>query len=90
MAIQLALQNTLMQFPGMTVDRLHYQNRFWTIKLVKGVAELEFEIDETIRSACVLERKNMGYNSMSRVMNAFIQEMERLEEDEDPINPPRD
>lgn len=51
---------------------------------------IDFEINETIRSVCVLEKKNLGYKSLSRFMNAFMEVVESMEEDEDPISPVQD
>lgn len=94
MNIHVALQNTLAQFQGITVEHVSKQGTLWNIKIVKGDAEIVFEIDEVDCYACVLERKNLGYKSVSRFMTAFIEEIELLvdddmeiEEDEDPINP---
>ena len=102
MNIEVALQNTLVKFEGLTVEHIDKQGTLWTIKIAKGDAEMKFEIDENEGYACVLERKNLGYKSVSRFMTTFIEEIEDLfdqdghddssseEEDEDPIAPARD
>ena len=90
MNIHVAIQNTVSQFPGMVIQSISQQNRYWKILVAKDDMSIEFEIDETIRSVCVLEKKNLGFKSLSRFMNAFMEEVESLEEDEDPISPAQD
>ena len=91
MNIHVALQNTLVQFEGIRVDHINKEGTLWTIKIAKGDAEMEFEIDERVRVVCLLQRKNLGYKSVSRFMNVFVEEIEMTEEiDEDPMNPVRD
>ena len=90
MNILVAIQNTLAHFNGVVLQEATQSGSLWLIRITKGEMMLEFEIDEHIRSACVLERKNIGYKSMSRFMNTFLEEIDLLEEDEDPIPLARD
>jgi len=90
MNILVAIQNTLAHFNGVVLQEATQSGSLWLIRITKGEMMLEFEIDERIRTACVLERKNFGYKSMSRFMNTFLEEIGLLEEDEDPIPPARD
>ena len=98
MNIQVALQNTIARCNGLTVQSVTQQGTLWTIRLGKEDITLEFEIDDRIGCACVLQHKNLGFNSLSRFMKAFQEEMSELEEDEiedvemedDPCLPARD
>ena len=99
MNIQVALQNTIAKFEGLAVEHIGKQGTLWRIKIAKGDAELEFEIDEISCCPCVLERKNLGYKSVSRFMTTFLEEIEDLvdedgndgfSEDEDPVAPAQD
>jgi hypothetical protein len=90
MNIQVALQNTLVQFEGIDVNHIRKEGTLWTIKITKGDAEMEFEVDETVCVVCLLQRKNLGLKSVSRFMNVFVEEIERIPVDEDPVNPMRD
>jgi len=97
MNIHVAIQNTVAQFQGITIERIETQGTRWTIQVKRDDMELTFEIDDTIGVASVLERKNMGYRSMSRFMDTFIEEARLLlgddpydDDDDDPINPARD
>ncbi len=90
MNILVAIQNTLAHFNGVVLQEATQSGSLWLIRITKGEMMLEFEIDERIRTACVIERKNCGYKSMSRFMNTFLEEIGLLEEDEDPIPPARD
>lgn len=90
MNIHVAVQNTVAQFPGMVIQNIHCQNGYWRILVAKNDMTIDFEINETVRSVCVLEKKNLGYKSLSRFMNAFMEVVESMEEDEDPISPVQD
>lgn len=98
MNIHVAIQNTIAQFQGVTVNHINKQGTLWNIRISKEDREMEFEIDEIIRTVCVLERKNFGLKSVSRFMSVFIEEIDSLEDEEedmdiehdDPINPARD
>lgn len=91
MNIQVALQNTIARCNGLTVQSITQQGTLWTIRLEMPEERLlEFEIDEIVCCPCVIQRKNLGYNSLSRFMTALIEEIENLEEDDDPIPPARD
>jgi hypothetical protein len=90
MNILVAIQNTIARFQGVAIEQASHNGSLWTIRIAKGDMWMEFEIDEQIRTACVLERKNFGLKSMSRFMNTFLEEIDLLEEDEDPIPPARD
>ena len=92
MNIQVAIQNTMAQFPGVELVSVGAQGSIWTIRIKREDMELLFEIDARVGVPCVLERKNMGYRSMSRFMNAFVEEVELLvendpsDDDDDPMN----
>jgi hypothetical protein len=90
MNIHVAIQNTVAQFQGMVIETITCQNNFWRILVAKNDMTIEFEVDEVTHMICVLEKKNLGYKSLSRFMNAFLEEIQSMEGDEDPINPARD
>lgn len=90
MNVHVAIQNTVAQIQGMVIETITCQNNFWKIVVTKNDIMIAFEVDAISHMICVLEKKNLGYKSLSRFMNTFIEEMESLEVDEDPINPARD
>lgn len=90
MNIYVAAQNTIAQFEGFQIEDIRCNGTTWTIRVKRDYMELTFEIDERVGVACVLDRKNIGYKSMSRFMNTFIEEVESTIGDEDPVNPLRD
>ncbi len=90
MTIRTAIDNTISQFPSLQLQTIQYSNRIWTFQVGIDNAKIKVELDELTNCACVLERKNIGYKSMHRFMNALMHELEQLEEDEDPIPPTRD
>ena len=90
MNIYVAIQNTVAQIAGMSIQTINKENHFWKIVVVKGDVSLNLELDEETRTVCVIEKKNVGYKSISRFMELFLDEVEKTEEDEDPMAPPRD
>lgn len=90
MNIYTATQNTVAQFQGLIIENAIQVGSLWTIRIARGEMSLTFQIDETVGVACVMERKNIGRRSMSRFMNAFMEEVQSQSEDEDPLPPPRD
>ena len=90
MNIHVVIQNTVAQFPGMVIQRIHYQNQYWRILVAKDDMSIEFDMHETIRTPCVLEKKNLGLKSLSKFMNAFMEELNLVMEEEDPIPLARD
>ena len=90
MNIYVAIQNTVAQIAGMSIQTINKEDRFWKIVVAKGDVSINFELDEETRTVCVIEKKNVGYRSISRFMELFLDEVEKTEEDEDPMAPPRD
>jgi hypothetical protein len=90
MDIYTAIQNTLAQFRSLTIESIVQTGTLWKVCVTKGEILLEFEVDETIRTVCVLRTKKIGNKSIARFMDAFLAEIDVMEEDEDPINPPQD
>lgn len=90
MNIYVAIQNTVAQIPGMTIQSINKQDTFWKIIVAKEDISINFELDEATRTVCVIEKKNIGCKSISRFMKLFLDEVEETEEDEDPMSPPRD
>lgn len=86
MNIYVAIQNTVAQIPGMTIQSISKQSTFWKIIVVKEDIFIHFELDEASYTVCVIEKKNVGYKSISRFMKVFLEEVDGLEpEEEDPV-----
>jgi hypothetical protein len=85
MNMHLVIQNTVAHFPGMVIQQIHYQNQYWRIRVAKDDMSIEFDMHETIRTPCVLEKKNLGFKSLSKFMNTFMEELDSMMEEEDPI-----
>lgn len=90
MNIYVAIQNTVAQIAGMTIQSISKENKYWKIVVAKGDIFINFELDEETRTVCVIEKKNVGYKSIGRFMELFLDEVEKTEEDDDPMCPPRD
>jgi hypothetical protein len=85
MTVQIALQNTLAQFPGLVLQHMNLSGGFWCIRIAKEDATITFEVDAHAHVACVLERKNVGYRSVAKFMNALMNELEQVDDEgEDP------
>jgi hypothetical protein len=57
---------------------------FWNFRISLGDAYLEVEVDGIALVACVLDKKNLGYKSISKFMTALMDELEHTDIGEDP------